>query len=314
MAAHLITARLHSITYAAQGTRLYELRDPGGGDLPPFTAGAHVDVHLGNGLVRQYSLVNAPGERSRYVLGIKRDPRSRGGSEWIDRQWRVGDAVRVSLPRNHFPLHDGQAPAILIAGGIGVTPLLCMARSLQQSGRDWQLHYGVRTRADAMDLSYLEQARVHLHVDHEHEGQPMSVRDIVARAAADSHLYCCGPEPMLDVFEAITAARPRACVHVERFSTARPIASSGGFFLELARSGMTVCVGPGERIVDALRRAGVNVETSCEQGVCGSCETRVLGGLPDHRDMLLSEEERAANRAIMVCCSGSLSDLLVLDL
>jgi vanillate O-demethylase ferredoxin subunit len=306
--------RVHAITCAAQGINFYELRDPNDGELPPFTAGAHLDVHLGNGMVRQYSLANPQAERRRYVLGVKRDARSRGGSAWIHEHWRCGDRVEIGARRNNFSLHENAPCSLLLGGGIGITPLLSMAARLQTLGRSWQLHYSVRTRAEAVPTGELDPARVYLHVDDEHAGALLDLAAVLGKAPSEAHLYCCGPEPMLDAFLERARTRPRERVHVERFSAEVAAATTGGFHVELARSKQRVYVAPGQTIIDALRGEGLEVVTSCEQGICGTCETRVLAGTPDHRDLLLSDEEKAANTAMMICCSGSKDDLLVLDL
>lgn len=310
----MLRARLTAICYAAEGIHLYEFRAPDGGVLPPFTAGAHIDLHLPNGLVRQYSLCNTQQERHRYVVGIKRDPGSRGGSRYVHEQLKVGTIMEVSAPRNHFALHEEAQHAVLVAGGIGVTPIACMAQRLQAMGTSFEVHYSVRKRDEAAFLDVLPASALHLHVDAEHGNAPLPLADIVARAPAEAHLYCCGPAPMLGAFEKACAGRPSGHVHLERFSAAAPVAAEGGFTVRLARSGRSVFVGKGCTILDTLRQQGVSVQASCEQGICGSCETRVLSGRPDHRDSLLSDDEKAANQVMMVCCSGSKDPILVLDL
>jgi ferredoxin-NADP reductase len=309
-----IRMRLAGIRYAAPGIHLYEFRPVEGGLLPAFTPGAHIDLHLGNELVRQYSLVNAPEDRGRYVVGIKRDPASRGGSAFVHDGLRVGDVIDVTGPRNNFDLHEDAAHSVFVAGGIGVTPIVCMVERLRALGRSWELHYSVRQREEAAFLDTLRDERLHLHVDAEHEGAFLDVVAIVAAAPADAHLYCCGPGPMLDAFEAAAGSRPANLWHVERFTAAKPSAQEGGYTVRLAASNKSIAVAPGQTILEALRGCGVRVPASCEQGICGTCETRVLQGTPDHRDSLLSEQEKKANDVMMICCSGSLSDVLVLDL
>lgn len=308
---------LTGIRYAAQDIHLYEFRHPRsdeGQPLPAFTPGAHVDLHLVNGLVRQYSLVNPPGERDHYVVGIKRDPASRGGSAFIHDELRVGMEVEVGGPRNNFELDPGAAHAVFVAGGIGITPIVCMVGHLRRAGRPWVLHYSVRVREEAAFLKELDDERLHLHVDAEHDGALLDIASIVAAAPDGAHLYCCGPAAMLNAFEAAARSRPAQHVHVERFAPVASNATEGGFAVRLATSNRTIRVAPGQTILEALRGAGVDVQASCEQGICGTCETRVLGGVPDHRDSLLSADERKANDVMMICCSGSLSDTLVLDL
>jgi ferredoxin-NADP reductase len=305
--------RLHAISCAAAGINFYEFRQLEGGQLPAFSAGAHIDLHLGNGMARQYSLVNSQDERHRYVVGVKRDPKSRGGSHWIHDELRVGAIMEIGGPRNNFRLLEDGSCSVLIAGGIGVTPIACMVARLRALGHDWKLHYSVRSRQDVVALDELTDSRVHLHIDEEMGGAFLDVAAIVAQAGPEAHLYCCGPAPMLASFQAAARHRPPAQVHLEHFGAAHEPAG-GGFSVELARSGQRISVREGQTIVDALRAAGIAVQTSCEQGICGMCETKVLAGVPDHRDGLLSEQEKAANTAMMICCSGSRDSLLVLDL
>lgn len=309
-----LQARLTAIRYAAEGIHLYEFSPVEGDALPRFTAGAHIDLHLPNGLVRQYSLCNPQHETHRYVVGIKRDPSSRGGSSYVHEQLRVGTVLRVGGPRNHFALHEEARHTVLVAGGIGVTPIACMAQRLRELGASFEVHYSVRRREDAAFLDVLAGANLHLHVDAERDNAPLPVARIVTGAAHDAHLYCCGPGPMLDAFEAAAAGRPAGHVHLERFAAAAPVVADGGFTVQLARAGRSIYIAKGCTILDALRDQGVSVQASCEQGICGSCETRVLSGRPDHRDSLLSDEEKQANQVMMVCCSGSKDPLLVLDL
>jgi vanillate O-demethylase ferredoxin subunit len=284
--------------------------------MPAFAAGAHIDIRLPNGMVRQYSLCNPQAERHRYLVGVKRDPASRGGSRFMHEELRVGTLLRTSLPRNSFPLAEGAAYSVLIAGGIGVTPIRCMVDRLQALGTSWELHYGVRRRAEAVFLDELRarSSRLHLHVDEEAPGIVMDIAAIVRAAPEDAHLYCCGPAPMLKAFEAATAARPEGHVHLEYFSSDASAAADGGFSVCMAKSGRIVPVPPGQTILDALKAAGVEAPFSCSQGVCGTCETRVLDGVPDHRDMILSPQEKAENQTMMICCSGSKTPMLVLDI
>ncbi|HSH89543.1 MAG TPA: PDR/VanB family oxidoreductase [Ramlibacter sp.] len=310
----LIPMRLSAIRYGASGISLFEFVPLQPGPLPPFTAGAHVDLHLPSGLVRQYSLCNPQGEQHRYVVGIKRDPNSRGGSRFLHDELRVGTVLHVGAPRNNFELREEARHSVLIAGGIGVTPIACMATRLKELGKSFEVHYSVRKRDEAAFLDLLGGERLHLHVDSEHHGAPLPVTAIVADAPADAHLYCCGPAPMLDAFEAAASSRKPELVHIERFTPAMPAAVAGGFTVKMSRTGGSVFVTPGQTILDALRNAGIGVMASCEQGICGTCETRVLAGTPDHRDSLLSEDERKQNNVMMICCSGSKEDILVLDI
>jgi tetrachlorobenzoquinone reductase len=311
-----VEMRLTCVTYAADRTSLFEFRPLGGQPVAPFEAGAHIDVHLPNGMVRQYSLINRQSETHRYVVGIKRDPRSRGGSSYIFEKLMVGTVLKIGAPRNNFRLLENASHSVLVAGGIGITPIWAMLHRLESMGRSWELHYATRSRSETAFSAELEQFgdRVHLHVDDEYGGVVMDIGAALRGVASDAHLYCCGPTPMLASFEEATRSFPRGQVHVERFTSDTPVASAGGYLVELARCGKVVKVGNGQTILEALRANGVNVASSCEQGICGACETKVVSGIPDHRDMILSAEEQAANATMMICCSGSKSDVLVLDL
>jgi tetrachlorobenzoquinone reductase len=311
-----IEMRLTAIIYGGEGTNLFEFRAVDGTDVPQFTAGAHVDVNLPNGTIRQYSIASAQTDRTRYLLGVKLEEKGRGGSRFLHEQVRVGSVLKIGLPRNHFPLNEQATKSVLIAGGIGITPMLCMTERLRSLDRPFQLHYAVRTRSEAL-LGHVDEddERIHLHVDAEHDDRLLDIAAIVAAAPADAELYCCGPAPMLAAFEEACASRPPAHVHIERFSAEDNVAAAdGSYTVELAKSKRTITVQPGETLLQALQAAGLTVKVSCEQGICGTCETRVLAGTPDHRDMILSDEEKASNATMMVCCSGSLSPTLVLDL
>jgi len=308
--------RLTAILFGGEGSNLFELRRPDGGAVPPFTAGAHVDLHLPNGLVRQYSIANAPHERDRYLLGVKREDPGRGGSRFLHDTVRVGATFKVGGPRNNFPLVETAATSIFVAGGIGITPIRSMIHRAQAIGQDWRLHYAVRRRAEAVFAPELLALgdRVTLHVDEEQGGKLLDLSAAVGATADQAHLYCCGPAPMMAAFKEAAAAVPADRVHLEYFTSEAAPATQGGFVVELAQSGRRIPVPPGTTILEALRDAGIKVQAACEQGICGTCETRVLHGTPDHRDMILSDEEKAAGRTMMICCSGSIGDVLVLDL
>jgi ferredoxin-NADP reductase len=278
--------------------------------------GAHIDVELPGGVVRQYSLLtDLAADPQVLVIAVKRDAQGRGGSVQLCDQLQAGDALRVGAPRNLFALHADAAPAVLIAGGIGITPIWSMLHALQARQGDWSLHYAMRSRADAPFVEALQaQSSVHLHVDHEADGRPLDIARIVRDAPADAHLYCCGPATMLDAFEAACAQRDPARVHLERFGAAAPVAAEQACVVQLARANRTLTLPAGQTLLALLREAGVDVATSCEQGVCGACETAVLEGEIDHRDGILSPAEQAANRTMMVCCSLPKGPRLVLDL
>lgn len=310
-----LSLRIISATWEAPNIISYELRPPEGGELPAFTAGAHIDITLPNGLVRSYSLLNPQSERHRYVIAVQKDRASRGGSKWVHENFRAGDLVTVNGPRNNFPLDEAAEKSVLIAGGIGITPILSMVERLGAIGRDWELVYCSRKRGGTAFLERLQgKPQVRFNFDEEPGGRMLDIAAVVKAAPPQAHLYCCGPLPMLEAFEQATKDLPRERVHVEYFTAKAPPAVEGGFTIVLAKSGLTLSVAPGKTILDTLRDNGFDTPFSCTEGVCGTCETRVLEGVPDHRDLILTEAERASNKTILICCSGSKSDKLVLDL
>ena len=310
---------VRSVTWEAPDIHSWELAPRAGGELPAFTAGAHIDLHLPNGLLRSYSLVNPQSERHRYVIAAQKDRTSRGGSRCLHEQVRTGDTLRISAPRNNFPLDEGARHSVLIAGGIGITPIFNMAGRLAALGRSWELYYCARTRASAAFLEPVaalesKHGKVHLNFDEEPGGKMLDLAAAVAAADADAHLYCCGPLPMLAAFEAATAMRAPAQVHVEYFTARDAPAKGGGFTVVLAKSGIELVIAEGKTILETVLDAGIDAAYSCMEGVCGTCETRVLEGIPEHRDLVLSKEEQASNRTMMICCSGCKGDRLVLEL
>ena len=315
----LTEVRLAGIATVARDTNLYTLRRPDGSALPAYKPGAHIDIHLPNGLVRQYSLLNPNTDPASYVVAIKRDAQSRGGSRYIFDDLHVGAALKISTPRNNFPLVENAEHVVLFAGGIGITPIWCMVQQLSAAKQPWTLYYSCRSRADMAFLSALEQEQpgaVHLHFDDEAAGKFVDLAAAIAAAPANAHFYCCGPNPMLTAFEAATAKVARHQVHVEYFTPkeeATP-AKLGGFWVELARSGEEYFIPEGRKILEVLFDAGVDVDYSCELGICGECVTRVISGIPEHHDSVLSEEEQASNDKVMICCAGCKSERLVLDM
>jgi vanillate O-demethylase ferredoxin subunit len=313
-----LEVRVCAARRAAETIRSLEMRACDDGPLPTFAAGAHIDVMLPCGR-RSYSLTNAPGETHRYVIAVHREPDSRGGSRHLCEIAQPGDTLEITAPRNHFALDEDAASSVLIGGGIGITPLMSMIRRLDQIGRPWRLHFAARSRERAAfvdELDALEQVRrdrVFIAFGGA-EGGRLDLDAIVA-TRGDSHFYCCGPAGMLAAFEVATRGLPPERVHKEHFSArAGADAGRGGFNVVLARSGRTLPVPPGSTILQALLAEGVTVPHACKEGVCGTCETTVLEGLPDHRDQVLSARERAANRTMMICCSGARSERLVLEL
>jgi tetrachlorobenzoquinone reductase len=301
--------------------RILELQAGPGNVLPPFVAGAHIDIFLDRDLVRQYSLLNDPAEVDRYVVGVALEADSRGGSRHIHAQVCEGDLLGISAPRCHFPLVEDAPHSVLIGGGIGVTPLWSMAQRLLTLGRSFSFHLGARSAATAPLLAEIRQvlgmAGVPLGTAFEdQDGSRLDLPAIFAAAPANSHFYACGPAGMLDAYVAAAAAagRPAEHVHLERFAGTGVSATEGGFTVELARTGGSYAVPQGATILETLKANGINIPHSCAEGICGACEARVLAGIPDHRDDVLSDAEKAANLTMMVCCSGAKTPRLVLDL
>jgi len=315
-----LNVRVHLVRTEAEDARSFELRAPDGADLPPFTAGAHLDVHLPGDISRSYSLTNPQSERHRYVITVNRDAASRGGSRHMCEVVRTGEMLRINAPSNTFQLREDAEQSVLLAGGIGITPLWCMIQRLEELKRPWRLYYASRTRpkmAFLRELRELEQrapGRVTLNFDHEPGAVMFDIAEIVREQSPSAHLYCCGPTGMLKAFEAATEGRAPETVHLEYFTSDVAPAQQGGFEVVLARSKKTIRIEPGQTILQAVLALGMNVPRSCTQGVCGTCETAVLEGIPDHHDTVLSKRERESNKKMMICCSGSLSERLVLDL
>ncbi|MBP2366570.1 PDR/VanB family oxidoreductase [Pseudonocardia parietis] len=297
----------------ADGVALLTLRRTDGADLPDWEPGAHVDLVLTGDLTRQYSLCGDPAERALWRIAVLRDPGGRGGSAHVHDVLAEGDTLVVRGPRNHFPLVP--APGyVFVAGGIGITPLLPMLAAADAAGADWRLVYGGRSRSSMAfgDLAEHHPDRAELRPQDE-----TGLLDLagILDAAGGRAVYCCGPEALIEAVEQECARRDRT-VHVERFAQ-KPAATDGpqdAFEIELAGSGAVVAVPAGRSVIDALDDAGVTVLSSCREGTCGTCETGVLDGVPDHRDSLLTPEEQAANDTMMVCVSRSRSPRLVLDL
>lgn len=316
----MIAVQVLRRTQEAQDIAGFELGRPDGGPLPPFSAGSHIDVQVPGGPMRQYSLCNDAAEQHRYRIAVLREPKSRGGSAGMHDSVREGDTLLISEPRNHFPLVHAKR-TLLMAGGIGVTPLLCMAQRLATIGADFTLHYSTRSVArTAFREEILRSAfadRVRFHHDDGPPGQMLNVPADVGPPDADTHLYLCGPagyiQHVLQVAQGM--GWPPAQIHLEYF-TAAPADTQGdrAFQVRIASSGKVIDVPANESVTQALARNGVEVLTSCEQGVCGTCITRVLEGECDHRDLYFTDEEKARNDQFTPCCSRARSQVLVLDL
>ena len=299
----------------------FELVAADGAALPAFTAGAHVDVHLPGGLVRQYSLCNSPGETHRYQMAVLRDAHSRGGSQAMHDLVHEGDTLQISPPRNHFALAPDAQRHVLLAGGIGVTPLLCMAEQLVSTAANFELHYCARSRKRTAFEARIANSTLAPHVKFHWDDGPaqdrLALEVLLAQSQAGVHVYVCGPKGFMDAV--LGAARgmgwPEQQLHCEFFAgeTERPV-DANSFEVQLASSGRVVRVPPDQTVVQALAACGIEIQTSCEQGVCGTCLTRVLEGVPDHKDLYLTPEEHAANDQFLPCCSRAQSARLVLDL
>jgi vanillate monooxygenase ferredoxin subunit len=302
----------------ADGIAGFEFVDVDRRDLPPFDAGAHIDVYVPGGLVRQYSLCNAPAERHRYQIAVLRDADSRGGSRGMHDAVNEGDAIRIGVPRNHFPLAPHDAKPLLFAGGIGVTPILCMAEQLAAKGAAFEMHYCARSKSRAAFVERIGASswanNVQYHFDDEH-GQ-LNLDALLAGAGPERHLYVCGPQGFMNAVldTARSLGWSDARLHYEYFAVTQPSGDGASFDVRLARSGRVVPIPANCTVTQALAAAGVDVPVSCEQGICGTCITRVLAGEPDHRDLFLSPQEQSRNDQFLPCCSRAKSRVLVLDL
>lgn len=308
---------IRQIRLEATDIHSFELVAAGGVPLPPFAPGAHVDLDLPGRLRRSYSLYGGGGS---WHIAVKREAAGRGASAWLHGTARVGQVLQAHAPVNDFALDETAPASVLVAGGIGITPILSMVERLAEGRRPWRLHYVAREpramafRERLQALAAASGGELHLHFSAD-GGRP-DLRAIAAAAPAGAHLYACGPAAMLDDFAAAVSAAgitPARC-HVERFGAALAPAAEGGFVVELARDGRAFPVPRGSSVLDVLLDHGVDVAYSCMQGICGSCRVGVKAGVPEHRDECLSDEERASNAAMMVCCSGARSERLVLDL
>jgi ferredoxin-NADP reductase len=301
-------------TTVADGVVSLLLEHPEGEELPAWTPGAHVDLLLSPELVRQYSLCGAPADRGRFRVGVLLDESGRGGSRYVHERLRPGARLPVRGPRNHFPLVAADR-YLFVAGGIGVTPILPMVAEAEASGADWSLHYGGRRRASMAFLDELAPYGDKVVLRPEDEFGLLDLAAIL-EPRADTAVYACGPEGLLQAVEQRCAGWPPGSLHVERFA-AKPVADGAAttsFEVVCQRTGITVTVPEDRSILDVVLDAGVNALSSCQEGVCGTCETPVVEGSPDHRDSLLTDEEKAEGDYMMICVSRSLSARLVLDL
>lgn len=315
--------RVTAMRWEAEAVVTLELRDPGEGTLPAWVPGAHIELRLPSGLIRQYSLCGDPDDASHYTVAVLREPNGRGGSREIHDTALVGRTVAVRGPRNHFELRP--APSyVFLAGGIGVTPIRAMARAAARAGTPWTLHYGGRSArhmAFRDDLASLASPKHHVALVPQDTHGVLDLAAILADAPAEAVVYACGPEGMLRAVEqACAETEPPRTLRLERFaaasSTGAPVPAGGdtAFEVELRRSGLTVTVPPDRTVLDAVRDVLPDAPASCEEGFCGTCETRVLDGRPDHRDQILTDDEKEESATMMICVSRCRDHRLVLDL
>jgi phthalate 4,5-dioxygenase reductase component len=307
----MIPRRITRAERIAEDIHLFELRDPAGGEMPPFSAGSHISLRVPGGLLRKYSLCNDPAERDRYVIAVKREPNGRGGSESLIRDAAIGHEIPVSAPVNNFALAKSPAGYLFVAGGIGITPIMAMIRELAAAGGRFKLYYCTRSpEATAFRDELAEFGRnVVVHHDGGDLARALDLWPILEKPKGQ--LYCCGPRGLMQAVRDMTGHWSPSAVHFEAFTDAAPRPDDRPFRVRLARSGQTIEVPVGTTILEALHAHGVEAPCSCESGTCGTCRTRLLAGEADHRDLVLGDEERETN--IMVCVSRALGDELVID-
>jgi tetrachlorobenzoquinone reductase len=304
---------LRTVTYLGAATHLLEFRPLDGLPCTHNGPGSHIDLQLPDGQLRQYSLVELRADA--YVIAVRREAEGGGASRYLHDRARVGETFRVGECRNLFPLDRDASHSVLIAGGIGITPLLPMAEELHRYGCSFELHYASRDPRPAFAEALSRYGEAVKFCSGSAPGAlQLDIAALVKRAPAQTTFYCCGPERMISAFLNASEGLPEERVRFERFSAAEPAAAEGGFVVRLFRQQKSLPVQPGQTILECLDAAGVPVKSSCLQGICGSCETRVIQGRPDHRDGILSPAERASNATMMICCSGSLDPVIVLDL
>jgi ferredoxin-NADP reductase len=311
----VFTATVERIAEEAEGIRSFILARADGAPMPSWSPGSHIDLVLDEDLERQYSLCGDPADLRTWRVAVLREPESRGGSARLHEAVEEGHALTLRGPRNEFPLAPAQR-YLFIAGGIGLTPLLPMIADLESRGADWRLVYGGRQRSTMAFLDELAQYGDRVTLWPQDERGLIDLPALLGTPEEGTAVYCCGPGVLIDAVEDHCAAWPHGALHVERFRPKEgaldgPMTT---FEVVLDASGLTLTVGPDESIADVVEAAGVDILTSCREGTCGTCETTVLEGIPDHRDSLLTDDERAANDVMMICCSRARSARLVLDL
>jgi len=318
-----LDVRVQQIRYEGKGINSYELTSPGGETLPRFEAGSHIDIHLKNGVIRQYSLCNSPAERHRYVIAVLKDESGRGGSRAVHDSISAGDIVTISKPRNHFALAADANKVILIAGGIGVTPLKAMAHELEQRGVDFEMHYCARSPEAAAfgpELERMQRAgKLRYHFDDGAQASHLDLRALLSQPKPGTHLYYCGPGGFMTACADAASHWPKGTVHFEHFKAPEqpkrePIGTENqhGCDVTIASTGRVVHVGADQNLSEALNEAGIDVPTSCCAGLCATCKVRYLDGEVQHNDFILDDDER--KEFLTVCVSRPVSGTLVLDL
>lgn len=312
--------RVKSITWLATDINSVVLETIDGQNLSVASPGSHIDVKLDSKLTRSYSVVGNAGASNRYEIAVAKDAKSRGGSRFIHESLRVGDELKISEPRNLFALAETATESVLIAGGIGITPIWAMVQRLEELGRPWVLFYAVRSRQHAAYLAEIEAlaarsciGRLLLHFDNENAGAAPDISQVINAASPLAHLYCCGPHPMLAAFEKATSSYKSSLVHLERFTPERAKEERKSFMVRLSKSGREFIVPPEKSILDILLEHSIDAQYGCMQGACGMCEMQVVDGIPDHRDSLLTAEAKATNRCLLICCSRSKTPTLTID-
>lgn len=311
---------VHQLRPIARGVLEVTLVSESQGLLPKSTPGAHIDLHLPNGQTRAYSLTQAGSieSQSQYVVAVGLAASSRGGSSYVHHKLALGQVLTVGVPRNLFKLVDDPAPVMLIAGGIGITPLLAMAMQRLRHELPWRMVYAARNRAGAAYVTELSafSDQVRFHFDDENNGQPMDLRSVLTGVSAQTHIYCCGPSALMDKVRELAVGHPTDRLHFESFggNPQVPTTENRPFVVELARKRKTIEVAANQSILEALESCGVVLPSVCREGACGTCECAVLEGEVDHRDQILSPKDKASHQVLMACVSRARGERLVLDI
>lgn len=311
---HHVTVKIENIIKDTDRVNVYILSDPDQNILPPFTAGAHIDLHLPNGMVRQYSLTGKMIGHKQYKIAVQKEINGRGGSVYIHENLKIGDIIPISLPRNLFPIQKASRKHILIAGGIGITPFIPMVQTLEKRGEDFELHYCCRN-AESTPLynilkCLIDKNKLHIHHDDGDTNAGLDIRDLLSKQQYGEHAYCCGPSGMVRAFKDATKKWSKDSVHCEYFGADNN--DNVAYEIEIASTGQIIPVIQNQSMLTALRAKDINIEASCEAGICLQCKTKYLDGNPQHRDMLLSPEDRKCY--ITPCVSSCQGGRMILDL